>query len=232
MPPKTVECSICHPTVTKASTLEVAPGRRACRTHGGVEADAEKTQQAAKEAERLRAEAAEKARRPWMHGTPERMADLTREREEFRVWAEDHCWTCGSGGIGLQEYFLRLMVTNKKLELMGKISLLEPPAEVRRLMGNPTVLALLPYDRDKDLRLLRDVVKDRLKQVVPFIGCLRVCGDCIEKYRLKDRLEALLPHPTMDQIYEVMPFVHTLDPLLTALATEGRMVDLSHEENP
>ena len=217
MPPKSVECSVCHQEVPKSQTLEVSPGIRACRSHEGTLTAAEQKQRSAKEAERQR----EQKRSKWHTAAdPEAVLKLQQEMNEFRLWTETHCWTCGTQGISLREYFFALLIVNKRLELQGKFSLLMPPAELRQELGNPTVLTMLPYNHQTDRRILRLVVKDRLKQVVPFLQAVRLCGGCIEKFQVQDRLEALLPKPTWEQLENMLPVVAMLDPVLTQLATE------------
>ncbi len=54
MPPKMVTCCICDKEVTKRSTLETAPGKRACRTHEKTQSMSRKKQEFEKQTEQIR----------------------------------------------------------------------------------------------------------------------------------------------------------------------------------
>lgn len=220
MPPKTCKCVTCGEEVLKSQTLEVSTGMRACRSHESTQSASEHNLKVAKEIEARRVKDAEAKRRRWMSPDPEGPSKFMQEMMEFRQWADTHCWTCGDEGISLQEYFLNVLVANKRLELRGEFNFLTMGQDARREMGNPTVLSVLPYHHETDYQILRMVVKDRLKTILPLLGQVQMCGHCIPKYHVQDRLEALLPHPTMEQIEAVMPLVALMDPVLTELAQE------------
>lgn len=222
MPPKTVVCSVCHQEVLKAQTLEVSPGNRACRSHEGTQAASAQVQQAAKEAEQQRVQEAEQRRRKLMGlDQPPSQAhlDFQKQMEEFRIWQETHCWTCGTPGISMQDFWFTVMVANKQLQLEGRWNFFTMPQDIREKLGPQTVLAVLPYDDQKDGFIRRRIVRRQLKDIIHFLRCVRMCNHCIDKMGLHDRFEDTLPKPTMEQIAEVMPLVAALDPMITELAT-------------
>lgn len=95
MPPKTITCSVCKQEVTKASTLEIAPGVRACRVHDGVTDRADAKQIAAKEAEKKRQEAAKESRTVAGIRT---LAPLLTPQEDGMVWFKIFEHTLSEGG--------------------------------------------------------------------------------------------------------------------------------------
>lgn len=219
MPPKTVVCSVCGQEVLKAQTLEVSPGKRACRSHEGTPAASAQVQQAAKEAEAKRRAAIEEKRRSWMRSDPADYEKFKREMEEWRLWSHTHCWTCGKPGITMQEFFFSVLVTHKKLELEGRWNFMTLPQDVRAELGHQTVLAPVPYDWRKDGFIRRRIVDKRIKDIIDLLGMVQTCVNCAHEMRIEDRVEALIPKPTWEQIESMLPVVHLLDPLLTELAT-------------
>jgi hypothetical protein len=227
MPPKTTTCSVCGQEVLKSQTLEVSPGKRACRSHEGTVETATQAQQAAKDAkvaeDAARAKAAEAKRRSWLGGLdsdPEGQAEFWQKQAEWRIWTENHCWTCGKPGESMRDFFFAVLVAQKKLELKGEFNFFTLPEDLRREMGERTVLAVLPYDDEKDYMIRRHLVDKKIKSIIHFLRCVRMCNHCIEKAGVQKRLEEIMPHPTMEQLYAVMPVVAALDPLLTELATQ------------
>jgi hypothetical protein len=64
-------------------------------------------------------------------------------------------------------------------------------------------------------------VDHRIREILPFINHVRVCGKCATKFNIQDRLEAALPHPpTMEQITNLMPVVALMEPTIARLAEE------------
>ena len=220
MPPKFATCATCGQEVLKAQTLEIAPGKRACRSHTETQSQAAERKFLAHEGEQKRQAAAEAKRRKFLHPDPGEQAEFQRKMTEWRQWTENHCWTCGTAGMSLQEYFFAVMVANKRLQLRGQFNFLTMHQDLRRELGNPVVLALLPYDDSRDTKIRNHLVDKRIKDIIHFIRQVRMCGSCIEKAGVQDRLEALVPNPTFEQIEEMMPVVAALDPVLTALATQ------------
>ena len=220
MPPKTTICSVCKQEVTKASTLEIRPGIRACRVHDGVTDQADARLYEAKEAERKRAADAEHKRRPGVFGHEGfENSDFLKEQREFQEWSQTHCWTCGTEGISMQDYLYKSLIAMKALEISGKFNFMTFQKDAFEVMGRPTVISQVPFLAHTDRHILRNVVKDRIKEILPLLGFMRICGKCAARYNIQDRIEATLPHPTMEQIENIMPVVAMMDPTLTILAS-------------
>ncbi len=219
MPPKTVICAVCGQTVLKAQTYARADGSRACKTHEGV----------AEEAERLRAEQAVAAqqkreapkRKPWEPSEDLRNEETRfyeEEAHQFREWANTHCWTCSREGISLRDYFANAMVAIERLQMRGEFNFLTMPQDIMRLQGNPLVLAMVPYDDDKDQRIYRAITNWKIKDIIHFLRCVNICVECAAKFGVQDRIDALLPKPTWEQVQAIMPAVVALEPVLKEMA--------------
>jgi len=218
VPPKTVFCSICHEEVLKCRTLARADGTRACREHPGIEEESKRLQEQERLRKGLAATEKERQQLEQARALPKELLRSSRHITEFRNYVDHHCWTCGAEGITLQEYFANCMVAQKRLELRGEFNLFTMHEEIAKLLGNPTVLAMLPYDDQKDGKLYRDVTDRRLKDILHFIKVINMCTHCIARHDVYDRLEALLPKPTMEQLEALSPVVAILDPVLEAMA--------------
>lgn len=224
MPPKTVPCLICNLMVPKSQTVARADGNRVCRSHPGVEEMAQKLreeekQRLAKEVSHSQAELAAKQRKKFAGHRPEPDLDkIWADGAKFREEVYTHCWTCGREGITLREYYAQCLITSKRLELRGEWNFLSLPQDMAKLMGHPVVLACLPYNDEKDRKIYRDITDRRIKDTIHFLRFVNMCGACIDKHGVRDRLEALMPKPTWEQLQEVMPVVMALDPLLEKLA--------------
>lgn len=224
MPPKTVPCLICNLMVPKSQTVARADGNRVCRSHPGVEEMAQKLreeekQRRAKEVSHSQAELDAKQRqkfRSYDHAPDldKALADAAKFREE----AYSHCWTCGREGIPLREHYAQCLIASKRLQLRGEWNFLSLSKDMDELMGHPVVLACLPYHEETDKRILRDITDRRIKDIIHFLRFVNMCVECIDKHKVRDRLEALMPKPTWEQLEAMMPVVTALDPLLEVLA--------------
>lgn len=227
MPPKMVPCLICNLMVPKAQTVARADGNRVCRSHPGVEEMAQKLrdeERQRRDKEVCSSQATLDAKmRKQMHGYSSPFGGKTSDQiiedaKKFREEAYAHCWTCGREGISLREYFAQCLIAHKRLQLRGEWNFLTLPEDMAELMGFPVVLACLPYDAEKDRRIYRDITNRRLKDIIHFLRFVNMCFQCIDKHKVRDRLEALMPKPTWEQLEAMMPVVVALDPFLEALA--------------
>jgi hypothetical protein len=141
-----------------------------------------------------------------------------REGMEFREWVYSHCWTCGSEGISLREHFAQCLIASKRLQLRGEWNFLTLNQDMRKLMGDQVVLAMLPYDDQKDEKLRSLITNRKVKDVIHFLRHIHMCVTCVDKHGVRDRLEALIPKPTGEQLEAMMPLVAAIDPLLEELA--------------
>jgi len=215
MPPKVVTCCICKQEVLKAQTMAIKDGR-ACRSHDGVEQKAQQRQK----------DEALKNAKPMPRQSPsgfEHRFDLEKFEQDaakFREEAYSHCWTCGCEGISLKEYFAQCMIASHRLKLRGEWNFLTLHSDMDKLMGNPVVLSCLPYDEEKDRKIYRDITNRKIKGIIHVLRFVNMCGKCIVRHNVRDRLEALMPEPTMEQIKAMMPVVVALEPVLDVLAEE------------
>lgn len=227
MPPKTVTCAVCQQEVLKAQTLARKDGSRACRTHEGVQQEAQalhvqEQQRRAKETvphhSARRCAALSKGYRPTDLERGQHVRDVMEEGRKLREWAYSHCWTCGAEGISLREHFAQCLIAQKRLQLRGEWNFLTLPQDMAKLMGPQVVLAMLPYDDRKDEKLRRLLTNRKIKDLIHFLRTIHMCITCIDKHGVRDRLEALLPKPTWEQLEAFMPVTALLDPLITEMA--------------
>lgn len=222
MPPKTVPCLICNLLVPKSQTVARADGNRVCRSHPGVEEMAQKLreeekQRRAKEVSGSQAELDAKMRKRFRGPDPD-LSKAFEDAQKFREDAYTHCWTCGAEGISLREYYAQCLIAHKRLQLRGAWNFLSLPHDMAELMGHPVVLACLPYDEQRDRKIYRDITNRKIKDIIHFLKFVNMCISCIDKHGVRDRLEALMPKPTWEQLEAMMPIVAAIDPLLEKLA--------------
>lgn len=219
MPPKSVTCSICTTEVLKAQTLARADGTRACRSHEGVTAEAEKL---AADDQLRRAKAIEQGSRPpWINDDSARPMTLQWEKEaaEWREHLYSHCWTCEAEGLEGREFFPQVMIAMKRLELRREFSFLNMGADVRKLMGG--VRLLVPFqskDEAIDRAVIKHVKDKRVRDILHFVRFVLLCPECAEKHGFKKRLDDMMPKPTWEQLEAMAPVVASIDPLLLAMA--------------
>lgn len=222
MPPKTVTCAVCQQEVLKAQTLARKDGSRACRSHENVQQEAEALKLA--EQQRREKETAQfhtKKRFALDKAMGYREPDYDKIMEEgrqLREWSYSHCWTCGAEGISLREHFAQCLIAQKRLQLRGEWNFLTLNQDMAKLMGKQTVLAMLPYDDQKDERLRRLITNRKIRDIIHFLRSIHMCIGCIDKHGMRDRLDALMPKPTMEQLEAMMPVTAMLDPLLEEMA--------------
>ena len=217
MPPKTVSCAVCNQTVLKAQTLARKDGSRACRNHPGIEDEAQALQKEEKaiKIQEIKSNSRQGFRPAYLET---RLLEAERDAAKFREDVYSHCWTCGCEGIGLREYFAESLVAIHRLQLRGEFNFLSLPKDAATLMGNPNVLAVLPYDDGKDQKIRRDITDRRVKDIIHLLRFVNMCVKCIDRHGVRDRLEALFPTPTPQQFEAMMSVVVALEPTLDALA--------------
>lgn len=223
MPPKTVTCVLCGKTVLKAHTYAWDGGQRACREHPMAQARAvaeEKNDKERRVQEVAASQAAldAKMRKAFRPDFTARMEQGLKDAAEFRERMYTHCWTCSQEGITLREYFAQCLITQKRLELRGEWNFLTLPHDMAELMGHPRVLACIPYDEQKDRTIYRAITNRSTKDILPLLRFVNMCVECIDKHKVRDRFEALLPKPTWEQLEAIMPAVVAIDPLLEVMA--------------
>ena len=223
MPPKTVTCAICSEVVLKAQTLARSDGSRACRSHDGVTEEAE----AKRAAERARLDKAVSSfssanERRWQIDPEEqriRHESFAQEAADFRERVYTHCWTCGEYGLEGREFFSQALVAMKRLELRGDFNFFNYGQDVRKLMGNIALLLPIKSKNEvQDKAVIRHVRDQRIREIAPLLGFVLLCYQCGEKHGFKDRIEAMMPKPTWEQITNMAAIMPAMDPLLTEMA--------------
>lgn len=122
MPPKMVVCCKCNKEVTKRSTLETAPGKRACRTHGSTKSMARKKQNFDKQTEQIKVAKKKKAQRNKRirmgTGTREEMGMPSKFQNEYGD-VIGVCHRCGTEGVRSDIFALRALedMQESKLQL-------------------------------------------------------------------------------------------------------------------
>ena len=220
MPPKSVTCSICSETVLKAQTYALSNGTRACRSHEGVADEAEKRQ--AEE----RAKLSRDAERHEMQSRSRFRSDPMASLENFEKHAEQlrekfyhHCWICECEGLEGREFFTQALIASKRLQLRGEFNFLTYGQDVRKLMDNIVLLmAIKLEDQVQDKAVIKHVKDRRVREMIPLVGFVMMCPQCAEKHGFKKRLEAMMPHPTFEQVQAMLPVMAVIEPLLEAWA--------------
>lgn len=228
MPPKTVKCSVCGQEVLKAQTLAKADGSRACRSHPGVEEEAQKLKDKEHERREQETKPVYNSHSKFMQHCagvqanlfPRKMDDILADAAKFREDALTHCWTCGKEGISLRDYYAESLVAMKRLEMRGEFNLFTINQDIRKMLGNPTILVMLPYDDQKDGKIRHEITDRRIKNIIHFLRSVNMCTDCINRHGLGDRLEALMPKPTWEQLEAIMPVMAAIEPVIKELAEE------------
>jgi len=218
MPPKTVTCSVCSTEVLKAQTLARADGSRACRSHEGVQAEADKR---AQDDQIRRAKAVEQgARPPWINDATAPRMNLEWEKEaaEFREYIHSHCWACAAEGLEWREFWTQALIAGKRLELRGEFNFMTYGQDVRKLMGNVKLLAPIKYQNEVTDRAVVKHLYKKVREIVHFIGFMLLCPECCDKHGFKQRLDDLFPKPTWEGLQTMSAAVQMMDPMLTAMA--------------
>lgn len=218
MPPKTVTCSICNQEVLKAQTLARKDGSRACRSHEGVEQEALELHNAdqKRKAQELAAASKPKFRRDEY---PHRAMPSWEESQAWGAHVRSHCWVCDQEGMSLREFYAEKLIAMQCLKLRGEpFNFFTLNQDIAKLMPGTRALVTLPYDDTKD-KELRQLVKDyKIRDLLHFIRYVQICGDCIHKHGYQHRLDALMPHPTWEQLMNFMPISMALEPLIEEMA--------------
>lgn len=203
MGPPTVVCSICNEKVLKARTRHIGNGQRACLTHPGVEEKATVAQAAI-------AQEITESRKPkrFPRREPEPMPPLL-----------PSCCICGQAGIREDEFYIKMAIASKQLELQGKLSLLDPAA-TRQQMNLPpevkTVIRVYTTEMLSEAQFQAVVsrCKPHLRDLLASFGFTGVCLPCAEKLQLPD------PHAKIKEIdLKNLALLGTLmEPWLTEMA--------------
>lgn len=196
---KTVKCSVCGEIVSKKKTLAVGDGQRACRTHENTQQQA-KTQQNERKAEEEQRKQAQEARNP-------------RNKPKGDHVFVPKCSCCQKEGLQQQEYFMQILLANKRYELeYGQpLSIFDNKEKQLAYRDIRPCLWLLPYDSSK------------MKLPYPYIGYSKLsglallCDDCCKKFGID-------PRPKMDmQLEDLSILGYFVDEVLEKIiAEEGK----------
>lgn len=179
MAPKMVHCCICGQEVTKKSTLMLNDGRRACRTHEGVETQSR---------DRVKKE------------NNRRMADLKKHKHRHRrkgkgrtSWKDavdpnQHCWFCRKEGMRQDLFFHRVLVEQEK---WAKVHGRHPnPFNADDIRNSCAALVgirclwVIRY-RGDDKEKIDKHLHRQFEGVPVFTGWVLICPECSKRYRLR-----------------------------------------------
>lgn len=248
MPIPQTKCCICNETVNKSQTYHIGNGKRACKKHEGVLDKAANAQQKIKDDQKKKLEEEERRRKQRFKSEP---VESTNEMIEGQLWAWFTCWCCGKPGIQLQDYYHKIMVAMRRLELKDeRLDFFNMPQQLQQEIGwkesGLTVLNRLELPA-KPNRLINEVTRTRkrvfkaklkyerycdMRTVLGFCGFVQVCPDCAKNHNLEfwpkpieiKNLEAML---MLGQIYEESDLAKTHDAIARVeLALEGQDVDI------
>ena len=126
--------------------------------------------------------------------------------------------TCGAEGIPAKEYFAECIVVIERLKIRGELNFLTISNDINKLMGNPVVLFTLPYNDEEDKEIYLSIINRKVKDIIHFLRCVNMCKQCINKFKVNNRVETLFPKPTWEQIQNMMSVVVSLDPVIKEMA--------------
>lgn len=158
-----ITCTICGQQVSKRSTLAVGDGKRACRSHKGVEQQAVNKQVQAKQQKQRQQE--------------------KRQRNVPKLTFKPQCSKCGCEGMISQEFYTRILILTEKFELIygRSVSLFSEPEDkaiaYKELQG-VNCLWQVPYDPHNIF------LPKRNKMVAETFGIVLLCGGCCQKCKI------------------------------------------------
>lgn len=211
MPPKSVCCSICGENVLKSQTLARKDGTRACRSHDGIQNEADDIQQQRKEL--LQEKVKVNHKYDLLSDDLEQMKQLQQRCEEQL----HSCWICNQRGVSFREHCFEKIVAIKRLEMRGEFNLLTLNQDCAKLISNNRVLFHLPCDDEKSL-LYRRLCKKSYREMVPFCGYVQVCAECAHSMGLGKEIEKSIPNVSIDEALSFVPVLSILDPCIEQIS--------------
>jgi hypothetical protein len=176
---KTVNCDTCGEEVSKASTLAVGGGKRACRSHSSTSLKAT-TQQVSRKSK-------EEATRQKREDSQNRWKNSRNNETEFKLTPK--CSSCLQEGVHQQDFFLDLLLAGEKYELTyGKSLNPFDAAEVKKAYSgiSSNCLWLVGYEEKITLSYNQRMASEML-------GTVLLCGKCCEKFDID-------PHPVASEL--------------------------------
>lgn len=193
-------CNVCGKEVSKRQSLAFNGGR-ACRSHSEAEqakqdrilADEKKKQE---EERRI----ADKQKR-----FSERQYNQTHQFEDFVKGPQ--CWCCRKAGIHAQEHWMRMMVANQKLMLLGK-SPLDTEALVAAYGEPQRILLQVPV---KETHFIVDHIREGKMLHNLSGGIVFVCYECANVHHLGEQWKDIFaPKATTEQIMNMAAIVDSM----------------------
>ncbi|MCK9458545.1 MAG: hypothetical protein M0R80_02815 [Proteobacteria bacterium] len=176
MPVKTVVCSVCGETVTHRQTLHLGDGKRACRKHSETQAAAEDMragEKFAKEKEKEKWKKATWRREDWYPAEPTPVEPL-----------KPRCWICHRQGMKQDDFFSRLLIEQKKFEIVhGRSHNMFDPEEIKESAGSlmgETVLWYARWDKENTKITVPKRVYELIQMAGQMLGdkIFLVCDHC------------------------------------------------------
>lgn len=214
MPPKTIKCSVCATDVLKAQTLARADGSRACRSHEGIEAEADALR--ARDKARLD-KAIDGSNKPSVPSY--NLYNFDAEIEQRRKEVNEHCWLCECEGVPVQQHMMDVMVASKRLQLAGTFNFLTFPEDVKKLLGPRNVLVRMPLKQETiDRAVMKYIKQSSLRQVAELLNLITICITCGDKHGFKARIDDMMTPKVLPDLETMYVMGAAIDPLLNEMA--------------
>ena len=139
---------------------------------------------------------------------------------KLREEAQTHCWTCGVEGMNAGQYFAECLIGVNRLRMRGEFNFFTFRDDVHKLLGSPIVLFSIPYNDEKDREIYHNIKNESIKDIIHFLKYLNICPECAQKFGVIDRIKAMIPNPTVEQLENMTVVISGLEPLFEELAEE------------
>ena len=199
MGPPTVVCDICKQTVLKARTRHIGDGKRACTEHPGIQEQATKVQ-------------ANVAQKLVESRKPKRLP----HREQEIPSLQPSCAICGVRGLREDEFYLKMAIASKQLQLKGEDCLFDTDALHKQMKLSDVTHVIRVYaaemlDQEQTDRVLSQTKPD-LRFLLRDFGLTGICLHCVDELQLP---EPVRPELDMKELFMLGALV---DPVLTEIA--------------
>jgi hypothetical protein len=204
MPAPTCVCEICKNTVNKSQTYYTGTGR-ACKSHDGI----------VEKADLLKAKEKEiKAKEEQIKENIKQEKEKRRKRRTEELMFPN-CHICTEVGILEHEFYWKLLVAMKKVELTlpkdDYINVFSISEEHRKLLRSHFVNdremnPLYQFARDELPKFVWKKIHYDFEMVAQMVGAALLCSKCIKKYDLQNILQKKQSSTTKMSLHDM----HTL----------------------
>jgi len=211
-------CKVCGKEVSKRQSLAFNGGR-ACRSHS--EAEQAKNEKILADEKKKQEEI--KLLKDKQKRFEERRYQQTHQFDDFAKGPQ--CWCCRKQGIHAQEHWMRMMVANQKLALLGK-SPLDTEALVAAYGEPQRILIQVPV---KETHFIVDHIREGKMLHLMSGGIVFVCYECAKVHHLGEQWKDIfVPKATTEQIMNMAAIVDYMP--ITILAKEVAKIEVEQEK--